>query len=174
MNETTPTESHKVPVPKTRRFTAVRLGLVFKKFAQRDPEDMYPSLSAEPGQLAMKANKVYLEKVEYLSNAGLYISPAHPDAELLSRRAKEDPVSVIADNSYWYLSYAIPDEETGLAFLEHYREQTQTGTRLLADIELESRTIFRLRQELVQFRIEGDFPNDKLIRYIGGKPTPVA
>ena len=108
--------------------------------------------------------------VKYLSNAELYISPAHPDAELLSRRAKEDPVSVIEDHSYWYLRYAIPDEETGLAFLKHYREQTEAGVRLLEDIELKSRSIFRLRQDVVEFKL---MPNYQVVRHIGGILAPL-
>jgi prepilin-type processing-associated H-X9-DG protein len=149
----------------------LQIGLAFKVYAARDPENLWPPLSAQPAQLAVEANAIY---PEYISNAEAFISPAHPDAKPLSRRAKEDPLSVIADHSYWYLGYAIPDEETGLAFLDHYREQANARVSLLSDIELGSHPVFRLRQGLVQFRIEGKLPNDRLMRYIGGKPAPVS
>jgi prepilin-type processing-associated H-X9-DG protein len=149
----------------------LQIGLAFKVYAARDPENLWPPLSAQPRQLAVEANAIY---PEYISNAEAFISPAHPDANLLSRCAREDPLSIIADHSYWYLGYAIPDEETGLAFLEHYREQANARVGLLSDIELGSHPIFRLREGLVHFRIEGDFPNERMMRYIGGKPAPVS
>jgi prepilin-type processing-associated H-X9-DG protein len=57
----------------------------------------------------------------------LFISPGHPQSKAASRKAKKNPVSAVNDDSYWYLGYALPDEERGLAFVEWYKEQAQRG-----------------------------------------------
>ena len=51
-----------------------------------------------------------------------------------------NPVSAITDASYWYLGYALPNEEAGLAFVEVYREAVEeTGKPPTGKIKLESR-----------------------------------
>lgn len=112
----------------------LRLSQAYRVYANADyekngsnPRGEYPPLSREPGILQMDAD-MGLQVVEAGGgDAHAFISPGHPESRALSRRAKTDPGSVVTDESYWYLGYALPDEARGMAFVEWYRQQAQRG-----------------------------------------------
>lgn len=60
------------------------------------------------------------------SNPTALISPAHPDAKQMLKDAFDDRDSAYTDDSYWYLGYALPNEEAGLAFVEAYKKSVET------------------------------------------------
>ena len=101
-----------------------QLGLSMKMFANESRGRRFPPLSSERGQLAMDSGPLY---PEYLSDPNILISPAHPKATELLDAARAQPRSAFRDHSYWYLGYTLPDEETGLAFVEAFRSHTEAG-----------------------------------------------
>lgn len=101
-----------------------QLAIVMKMFASESRGGRFPPLSPERGQLAMDSGPVY---PEYITDPNIYISPAHPKATELLDAARAQPRSAFRDHSYWYLGYALPDEETGLAFVKAFRSHTEAG-----------------------------------------------
>jgi len=130
-----------------------QLGLVCKMFANESRGEKWPPLSSERGQLAMKASAIY---PEYLTDPNIYISPAHPDYYDLIDVAESDPLSGLRDHSYWYLGYAITDEEQGLELVKQMRVAFEKGETLNADIDapaLDQEQIFQLREGIERFFI---------------------
>jgi prepilin-type processing-associated H-X9-DG protein len=125
-----------------------QLGLALKMFGAEARGEKYPPLSPEVGQLTMDPKKIY---PEYMSDANVFVSPAHPDAaELIS---SDDPTLKIRDHSFWYMSYAIPNAELGLAFIEEYKKQARTGKIITEDFDHNRKPIFRLREGIERFFI---------------------
>lgn len=89
--------------------------------------DKYPALSTEPGILQMDAETGVQMVQETSEGVTIFISPAHPQSQAFLLRAEVNPASVVNDESYWYLGYALPDEERGMAFVEWYRERAGQG-----------------------------------------------
>ncbi len=102
-----------------------KLAEAFVKYASASPEKLYPPLSATPGMLAPDADSLY---PAYLTDAGLFVSPGNPNADLLRELAKDDPLVGIDDHSYWYLGYLLPDEKVGAAFLAAYASQAHAAS----------------------------------------------
>jgi len=130
-----------------------QLGLIMKMFANESRGELFPPLTSLRGHLAMDATFVY---PEFMSDTTVYISPAHPDYLNISTIANSDAPSVIGDHSYWYLGYVLPDEATGIAFVNHFRTAAQSGEVLTENIdapELESEQIYRLRNGIERFLI---------------------
>jgi prepilin-type processing-associated H-X9-DG protein len=131
-----------------------QLGLVMKMFANESRGEVFPPLTTLRGQLAMDASKIF---PEYVADVNVYISPAHPDYNQIRNIAQtEGAASVIGDHSYWYLGYTLPDEATGLAFVNSFRAAAKAGETLTEDIEapeLEQNRIFRLREGIERFMI---------------------
>ena len=104
----------------------------------------YPALSSERGQLAPSEDfvntvKGFREKKFRPTGAHLFISPALPDAAQMQKDALANPPLAFSDDSYWYLGYALPNEEAGLAFVDAYRKAVEeTGKPPTGEIELES------------------------------------
>jgi len=66
-----------------------------------------------------------------------FISPAHPEGDNLRGDALKDIGNSWTDVSYWYLGYALYNEEMGLAFVEAYKEAVgQSGAPPTGAIEL--------------------------------------
>jgi len=130
-----------------------QLALVGKMFANESRGEKWPALSATPGQLAMDASAVY---PEYLTDPTVYISPAHPDYYDLLDEGDSAPKSVLRHHSYWYLGYAVTNEEQGLVLVEHFREAAKSGEVLAEDIDapgLDLGTIYQLREGIERFFI---------------------
>lgn len=127
-----------------------QLGLVMKMFANESRGMVYPPLTSLRGHLAMDGAVIY---PEYFSDTSVYVSPAHPDYYHIVNIAETDAPAVISDHSYWYLGFLLPDEATGLAFVKHFAEEAKAGRRLEENLELESGTIYRLREGVERFLI---------------------
>ena len=95
---------------------------------------------------------------EYLADPAILLCPAEEEKNLAVREMKDfDPKAVFAfdNSSYWYLGYAIPDEKTGLAFVEAYRKQAASGGDFTADLkDAEGNTLWRLREGVERFFIQ--------------------
>jgi prepilin-type processing-associated H-X9-DG protein len=128
-----------------------QLGLVMKMFANESRGQIFPRLDPRPGHLMMLGNEVF---PEYVTDVSVYISPAHPQAADFKERATQDPLSIIDDHSYWYLGYAIPNEEAGLAFVEAYKKAVKNGEGPGEDLkDTATSTIMRLREGVERFFI---------------------
>jgi len=101
-----------------------QLGLVMKIWANESEGRVFPPLDSRPGHLMMKGDQVF---PLYMYDVSFFVSPAHPRAKKLVEQAVRDPLSIVDDHSYWYLGYAIPNEETGLAFVEAYKSAIAAG-----------------------------------------------
>lgn len=130
-----------------------QLGLIGKMVANESPGEKWPALSSTPGQLMMDPAVVY---PEYLTDPRICISPAHPKFQTLLEMADSDPLSVMRDDSYWYLGYAITNDEQGFEFVNAIRMAVEAGETLTGDIEtpaLETERIFRIREGVHRFFI---------------------
>ena len=107
----------------------------------------------------------------------IFVSPAHPRWRALLRQAKADPVSAVTDESYWYLGYALPDEERGMAFVEWYREQAANGSIPSPSIiERGDVRIYRLREQIDTWLFMDDVKSGKIELPVGDlmrPPSPV-
>lgn len=133
-----------------------RFALSFRMYANigyektgGNPKGLYPPLSSLPGILQMDPN-VGLSVIQLFEyDVDIFISPGHPESRSLLQRAKADPASAVTDKSYWYLGYALPDEERGMAFVEWYREQAAHASIPSPSlIEEGDVRIYRLRAEI--------------------------
>jgi len=130
-----------------------QLGLIMKMFANESRGEVFPPLTSLRGHLAMDASAIY---PEFVSDATVFVSPAHPDFDNIANVAESDPQSVIADHSYWYLGYMLPDEAAGLAFVNSFRAAAKAGEVLNEDIDapdLDQGSIYRLREGIERFLI---------------------
>ncbi len=130
-----------------------QLGLIMKMFANESRGEVFPPLTSLRGHLAMDASAIY---PEFVTDATVFVSPAHPDYANVANVAKSDPQSAIADHSYWYLGYMLPDEAAGLAFVRVFRAAAIAGEVLSADIDapdLDQGSIYRLREGIERLLI---------------------
>ena len=124
-----------------------QLGLVFKMYSNESAGEMAPPLISRSGYLMWKKDDTY---PEYMVDPSVLVCPAETE--------KEQQVNALADfnekvpycldnSSYWYLGYAIPNEETGLAFVEAYKKQAETGDGFENDLQdANGKVILRLRE----------------------------
>ncbi len=121
-----------------------QLGVAMRMFAAESPGQQYPPLNVRGGELSVEPRALF---PEYITNPFLFVSPAHPEAPQLKEQALRDPLSVINDRSYWYLGYVLPDEATGLVFLEAFKGAIKAGDALDDDVAIGGfGTIYRLRE----------------------------
>ncbi len=122
-------------------------GLVLKLYANEASQQMFPPLSSLPGCLMWHKEAVY---PLYLTDPTILICPTEEEKlqQTNGMEKPEDKAKFCFDNStYWYLGYAIPDEKTGLAFVEAYKKQAQAGLGFDADLkDEEGLLILRLRE----------------------------
>lgn len=154
--------------------------LAFTMYAQIDsektggnPKGLYPALSSEPGILQMDADTGVRVVQAFDFDVDIFVSPAHPRWRALLRQAKADPASAVTDESYWYLGYALPDEERGMAFVDWYREQASLGSIPSPSvIERGDVRIRRLRDEIDSRLFQDDIESSKIERPKGDNTRP--
>lgn len=136
-----------IPMQHPRQESKVQLeqlGAAMRMFAAESPSQHYPPLNVRAGELSVEPRALV---PEYITNPFLFVSPAHPEAQQLKEQALREPLSVIDDRSYWYLGYVLPDEDTGLVFLEAFKGAVKAGDALEDDVAIGSfGTIYRLRE----------------------------
>ena len=128
-----------------------------KMFANKAKGHAWPPISRTRGTLAMQVDAVY---PKYLTDPNVLVSPALPDYDGMMTKIKADPKAAFTDNSYWYLGYALPDEETALAFVKAYASLVKSGTIPTDDLKLTEPVgsagfgkILRLREGIERFFI---------------------
>lgn len=124
-----------------------QLGLIFKMFSNESDGEMAPPLSSRPGYLMWEKDDTY---PEYMVEPTVLVCPAETEKEQQVNALKdfdEKATYCLENSSYWYLGYAIPDEETGLAFVEAYKKQAATGDGFETDLQdANGKIILRLRE----------------------------
>jgi prepilin-type processing-associated H-X9-DG protein len=108
-----------------------QMGLVYIMRAN-EHDHLLPSLSDAPGELAPMAEEIY---PDYLTMPSIFICPSDPTAQ-----ATGESPDLIGDESYFYLGYAITNEEEARAFIEAYRHQRARGGSFDEDLIVEAGT----------------------------------
>jgi len=91
----------------------------------------YPPLSSEPGRLMMDAISIY---PAYLSASNDFVCPG--DTRYQDLDHPEDLSVRIDDHSYFYLGYAVTNDEEVLAFAEAHRARMAEGLPFDDDLEV--------------------------------------
>ncbi|MBN4046847.1 hypothetical protein JYT90_00860 [bacterium AH-315-P07] len=125
-----------------------QIGLSMKMYSNESRGEKYPDLSPIAGRLALNSGQIY---PEYLTDPGIFISPAHPDAFKLEGAA--NPIDLIDDHSFWYLGYTMLDDEAGTRFVEEYARRVREGEPLEGDWKVGSKTVYALRDGIARFLI---------------------
>ena len=156
------------------------MGLVFKMYANEDPEQFYPELSPEAGRL-MFANDdaagqacVYPEYLDYLPVLVCPSDESAPYPEVVS-----DPNVLIDDHSYWYLGYRVTSDEEMEAFAEAYRAQIGAGGRFSEALAVPAgrgsasgNKLLRLREKVGRFLIT-DINDIAAAQRLEGMPSTI-
>ena len=109
-----------------------QLGIVLRMYAE-EHGGVYPKLREEPGQLMFRCEDVH---PEYLADPFILICPAAGEDIGEPPPASENPQWYFEPRVYWYLGYAMANEEQGRAFLDAYRAQATTGDKVITDEDL--------------------------------------
>jgi len=122
-----------------------QLGLVCKMFAN-EHKGAWPPLADTAGLLMFRMEDIY---PEYLTDPNVLICPTVEE---------EPPEGMVAwffdDRSYWYLGYAVANEEQGLAFVDAYRRHAETGEGFEDDLTADAGDpIPRLKEGVERFFI---------------------
>jgi prepilin-type processing-associated H-X9-DG protein len=130
-----------------------QMGLVYKMFANESKKQAYPRISATPGQLMSAKNEIF---PEYLTDPKILVCPSEPDGA--TRLAHPD--TLVDDESYFYLGYAVSDDKDMAAFCAAYKEHMAKGLPPDDDLQVPPGTgsgggsiIYRLREGVERFFI---------------------
>ena len=130
-----------------------QMGLVYKMFANESKGQVFPHLSATPGQLMSAKDEIY---PEYLSEAFILVCPS--DTEMPARMAEPD--TLVDDESYFYLGYAVESDDDVAALCRVYKDSMAQGKPLDGDLKvpdaLKTTTgsvLYRLREGVERFII---------------------
>ena len=128
-----------------------QLGLVMKMYANESRGERFPLLDPRPGHLTFVAKDLY---PEYLTDPSVLLCPADAEAQAQKPEPSEDAAWYFDHSAYWYLGYAVPDEETGLAFVEAYRQRAAAGLGFEEDyLDGAAKKVLRLREGVERFFI---------------------
>ncbi len=126
-------------------------GLVYLMYANENAGERYPVLSPVPGNLMARGSAIY---PEYLTDPSITRNPGSGNSVLFEISSQEDADRMIDDSDYMYLSYAVVNEEEGLAWAAAYRKAIEEGADLDHDFQMpDGRVIYRLRQGIERFYI---------------------
>ena len=138
-----------------------QMGIVYKMFANESRGEVYPELSNEAGRLMFPAYAISTPQLvypEYLTDLNVLQCPSDSGAQLLG--ANNDPVLLIDDHSYFYLGYAVTNNEELAAFAEAYKTHVAQGKEFLEDLPVPEGTgtaggdvILRLQEGIERFLI---------------------
>ena len=129
-------------------------GLVLKLYANEAPDQLFPPLSPLPGNLMWDKETVY---PEYLTDPLILVCPAEKAkwqraGEMTDLEQKA--AFCFHNSAYWYLGYALPDEKTGLAFVDTYKKQIENSGDFTADLkDAEGNPIRRLQEGVERYFI---------------------
>lgn len=129
-------------------------GLILKMFANEAPNQWFPPLDPRSGPPMWLKEAIY---PEYLTDPVILLCPAEEEKNRAADELKEfDAKAAFSfhNSSYWYLGFAVPNEKTGLAFVEAYRKQAETGGDFTADLhDVEGNPIRRLQEGVERFLV---------------------
>jgi len=115
-----------------RATTLVQTGLVFRMFAAESPGHMYPELSPIPGMLSIRNEQSTGRSVvpEYISDPSYLL-----DSEYWEKyHDAEDPQAIFDNINYYYLGYAIGNDNELDAFAEAYKTRVAEGLPFNEDL----------------------------------------
>ncbi|MDQ1257853.1 MAG: hypothetical protein QG656_2461 [Candidatus Hydrogenedentes bacterium] len=105
------------------------LGFMCAMYAQKTGVGMYPPLDPRPGFLTFKRDFYS----EHFASFGSLLCPS--DTSVGTPPDGDAKIQWYFDHSsYWYLGYAVPDEASGLAFVDAYRNAVTRGWSLERDL----------------------------------------
>lgn len=148
-------------------------GIVYKMYANEN-RDKYPVLEAAPGRFVFNADDIY---PVYFYDSNILVCPSNPNQP--GDAGSVDINSVIDHGrSYYYLGYAMTNEEQARAFLDAYRQRLREGGDFSEDLEVPagmgfggSDRIMRLQEGVERFEVE-DF-DDPLEASVAQSEIPV-
>jgi prepilin-type processing-associated H-X9-DG protein len=122
-----------------------QFGLIFKMYANEQPNELYPPLSSVPGRLMFEAESVY---PEYLSDPTVLVCPSD-DVDYQDWQANGVVFKFFDDHSYFYLGHLVQDEDELLALIEAYRAAVDAGDDVSGDLVTPDGQVFpRLSENL--------------------------
>ena len=127
-----------------------QLGIVMKMFAN-EKSGFYPKLQERPGRLMFRHEEIY---PEFLTSPQVLVCPATRKDNQEMPDPSENIAWYFEGRDYWYLGYAMMNEEQGLDFLKAYREEATTGDKRITDNDLpggHGMPIRRLREGVERF-----------------------
>ncbi len=161
-----------------------QMGIVFKMFANEN-RYYWPQLSSEPGRLAF-ANEgtdyTYSVYPNLLTDLSIYVCPSDTDRDLLNApNASTNANLLINDHSYFYLGYAVTNEEEIAAYADAYRQRISEGLAFDEDLKVplgtgnaNGDTVYRLREGVEHLFITHDWVRDTSNpAYMGPSTIPV-
>ncbi|HPV36978.1 MAG TPA: DUF1559 domain-containing protein [Candidatus Hydrogenedentes bacterium] len=121
-----------------------QVGIVFKMYANEDPQQYWPPLSSTDGAFMFQSDGVY---PEYLTDLSVLACPSDTD----------NAVQAVDDHSYYYLGYVLTTEDEFLAFLESYPKFIAEGADFRQDLpappgrgSFAGNTFLRLRENVFE------------------------
>ncbi len=137
-----------------------QVGYAIKMYANEDPDRLFPPISRHVGKL-MFDEVMYRE---FVPDAGILLCPSDDDREhLLEKgtsniewRSERVQRMLKDDQSYFYLGYAVANEEDIELFAREYRKHLSQGTSMPLELKGEPqegaaegvRTLHRLRDNI--------------------------
>ena len=126
-----------------------QLGLICKMFANENKGQVLPELSPQSGRLMWVPESVF---PEYLTDCRIMVCPNTSRAQALLEQKVIDPKSLVDDQSYIYLGYAVTNDEEFKAFIDAYLSRVASGGRFDDDLVSPSgATVYRLREGVERF-----------------------
>ncbi len=106
-----------------------QMALVCKMFANESKDAVFPELSGTPGRLAPVTGQIY---PEILTDPIIMLCPTVEN----SQKRRDEREKLVDDESYFYLGYAVTNEEEVALFADAYREQIGRGLPFDDDLPL--------------------------------------
>lgn len=106
-----------------------QMALVCKMFANESKDAVFPELSGTPGRLAPVTEQVY---PEIITDPIIMLCPTVEN----SQKRRDEREKLVDDESYFYLGYAVTNEEEVALFADAYRERIGRGLSFDDDLPL--------------------------------------
>jgi prepilin-type processing-associated H-X9-DG protein len=142
-----------------------QLGLMLQIFGRDNRSHAFPQLSAKPGRLAvLNQSPEYGPSYTFLGNLesrNIVYCDALPRNEQPVRPEKSADAQALLDNSsYFYLGYAVSNDDEVQAFADAYKNRVKKGLPFSEDLEISPGTdtggenlIYRLKEGVERFYI---------------------
>ncbi len=111
--------------------------------------DYWPPLSSEPGRLMFDMDTLY---PEHIQDPLLLLSPADPIRAQV-KSADLTPAFCFENSSYFYIGYAVWDDETVEAFADAYKKRLEGGLPFDSDlpVDLPIEKLYRLDEAIRRY-----------------------